>query len=105
MAANMSGQVDHKTGLCVYYLSVIRRGLPPFSWPQSRFAGIADKIEENPMEPDLLKLDRRIIVVSGAAGGRIGTTVTRTAARAGAARLAGSRSHARLRRHLAPLLS
>ena len=35
------------------------------------------------MKPNLLNLDGRIIVVSGAAGGGIGTAVTRLLARAG----------------------
>ena len=57
------------------------------------------------MEPNLLKLDGRIIVVSGAAGGGIGTTVTRLVARAGATVIAVSRSQANLDRHIAPLVS
>ena len=36
------------------------------------------------MEQNLLQLDNRIVVVSGAGGGGLGTTVTRMAARAGA---------------------
>ena len=57
------------------------------------------------MEHNLLKLDGRIIVVSGAAGGGIGTTVTRLVARAGATVIAMSRSQANLDRHIAPLVS
>ena len=57
------------------------------------------------MEHNLLKLDGRIIVVSGAAGGGIGTTVTRLVARAGATVIAVSRSQANLDRHIAPLVS
>ncbi len=57
------------------------------------------------MEHDLLKLDGRIVVVSGAAGGGIGTTVTAMVARAGATVIAVSRSQANLDRHIAPLVS
>ncbi len=52
---------------------------------------------------DLLRLDRRIVVVSGAGGGGIGTTVTRMAAEAGAAVVAVSRSKENLDEHVAPL--
>jgi 3-oxoacyl-[acyl-carrier protein] reductase len=55
------------------------------------------------MEQNLLKLDGRIIVVSGAAGGGIGTTVTAMVARAGATVIAVSRSRDNLDRHIAPL--
>jgi NAD(P)-dependent dehydrogenase (short-subunit alcohol dehydrogenase family) len=57
------------------------------------------------MEPNLLKLDGRIVVVAGAAGGGIGTTVTRMVARAGATVIAVSRSQANLDRHIAPLIA
>jgi len=57
------------------------------------------------MEHNLLKLDGRIIVVSGAAGGGIGTTITRLVARAGATVIALSRSQANLDRHIGPLVS
>lgn len=57
------------------------------------------------MEDSLLKLDGRIVVVSGAAGGGIGTTVTAMVARAGATVIAVSRSQANLDRHIAPLVS
>jgi NAD(P)-dependent dehydrogenase (short-subunit alcohol dehydrogenase family) len=56
------------------------------------------------MRPDLLKLDGRIVIVAGAAGGGIGTTITRMVARAGATVLAVSRSQANLDRHIAPLV-
>src|SRR5262245_37696597 len=56
------------------------------------------------MSEDLLKLAGRIVVVAGAAGGGIGTTVTRAVARAGATVVAVSRSQANLDRHVAPLL-
>ena len=52
---------------------------------------------------DLLKLDGRIVVVSGAGGGGIGTTVTRMAAEAGATVVAVSRSEENLDEHVAPL--
>ncbi|OBB72979.1 SDR family NAD(P)-dependent oxidoreductase [Mycobacterium sp. 852014-52144_SCH5372336] len=52
---------------------------------------------------DLLRLDGRIVVVSGAGGGGIGTTVTRMAAEAGATVVAVSRSKANLDEHIGPL--
>lgn len=52
---------------------------------------------------DLLSLDGRIVVVSGAGGGGIGTTVTRLAAEAGATVIAVSRSRDNLNTHIAPL--
>jgi NAD(P)-dependent dehydrogenase (short-subunit alcohol dehydrogenase family) len=52
---------------------------------------------------DLLRLERRIVVVSGAGGGGIGTTVTRMAAQAGATVVAVSRSKENLDEHVAPL--
>jgi NAD(P)-dependent dehydrogenase (short-subunit alcohol dehydrogenase family) len=52
---------------------------------------------------DLLRLDGRVIVVSGAGGGGIGTTVTRMAAQAGATVIAVSRSKENLDEHVAPL--
>jgi 3-oxoacyl-[acyl-carrier protein] reductase len=52
---------------------------------------------------DLLKLDGRIVVVSGASGGGIGTTVTRMAAEAGATVIAVSRSKENLEEHVAPI--
>jgi 3-oxoacyl-[acyl-carrier protein] reductase len=57
------------------------------------------------MEDNLLKLDGRIVVVAGAAGGGIGTTVTRMVARAGATVLAVSRSQANLDKHIGPLVA
>ncbi len=54
---------------------------------------------------DLLKLDGRIVVVSGAGGGGIGTTVTRMAAQAGATVVAVSRSPENLAEHVDPLRS
>lgn len=52
---------------------------------------------------DLLSLDGRIVVVSGAGGGGIGTTVTRLAAEAGATVIAVSRSKDNLDTHVTPL--
>ncbi len=52
---------------------------------------------------DLLDLEGRIVVVSGAGGGGIGTTVTRMAAEAGATVIAVSRSKENLEEHVAPL--
>jgi 3-oxoacyl-[acyl-carrier protein] reductase len=55
------------------------------------------------MGHDLLGLDGRIVVVSGAGGGGIGTAVTRMAARAGATVIAVSRSEENLGKHVEPL--
>jgi NAD(P)-dependent dehydrogenase (short-subunit alcohol dehydrogenase family) len=52
---------------------------------------------------DLLRLDGRIVVVSGAGGGGIGTTVTRLAAQVGATVIAVSRSKDNLDEHVSPL--
>jgi 3-oxoacyl-[acyl-carrier protein] reductase len=52
---------------------------------------------------DLLGLDGRIVVVSGAGGGGIGTTVTAMTARAGATVIAVSRSKENLDEHIVPL--
>ncbi|MCV7301002.1 SDR family oxidoreductase [Mycobacterium barrassiae] len=52
---------------------------------------------------DLLRLDGRIVVVSGAGGGGIGTTITRMAAESGATVVAVSRSKENLDEHVAPL--
>src|ERR1700739_703873 len=57
------------------------------------------------MERDFFRLDGRIVVVSGAAGGGIGTTVTRMVAEAGATVVAGSRDQDTLDRHVGPLLA
>ncbi|MBB3604123.1 NAD(P)-dependent dehydrogenase (short-subunit alcohol dehydrogenase family) [Mycolicibacterium sp. BK556] len=53
---------------------------------------------------DLLRLDGRIVVVSGAGGGGIGTTVTEMAAHAGATVIAVSRSRDNLDQHVGPLV-
>lgn len=50
-----------------------------------------------------INLDGRIVVVSGAGGGGIGTTVTRLAAEAGATVVAVSRSQDNLDEHVVPL--
>jgi NAD(P)-dependent dehydrogenase (short-subunit alcohol dehydrogenase family) len=52
---------------------------------------------------ELLSLAGRIVVVSGAGGGGIGTTVTRLTAEAGATVIAVSRSQDNLDTHVAPL--
>lgn len=52
---------------------------------------------------DLLSLEGRIVVVSGAGGGGIGTTVVRLAAEAGATVIAVSRRQENLDTHVAPL--
>ncbi|WP_431231813.1 SDR family NAD(P)-dependent oxidoreductase [Mycolicibacterium psychrotolerans] len=54
---------------------------------------------------DLLRLDGRIVVVSGAGGGGIGTAVTDMAARAGATVVAVSRSQDNLDTHIGPLIA
>jgi NAD(P)-dependent dehydrogenase (short-subunit alcohol dehydrogenase family) len=51
-----------------------------------------------------LRLDGRIVIVAGAAGGGIGTTVTQQVARAGATVIAVSRSPQNLETHIAPLV-
>jgi NAD(P)-dependent dehydrogenase (short-subunit alcohol dehydrogenase family) len=56
------------------------------------------------MKEDFLKLDGRVVIVAGAAGGGIGTTVTQMVARAGATVVAVSRSRANLDRHVTPLV-
>ena len=50
-----------------------------------------------------LRLNGRIVIVSGAGGGGIGTTVTRMVAEAGATVVAVSRSTDNLDRHIAPI--
>lgn len=57
------------------------------------------------MEWNPLKFDGRIVIVAGAAGGGIGTTVTNLAARAGATVIAVSRSKENLEQHIAPLVA
>lgn len=54
---------------------------------------------------DLIDLTGRIVVVSGAGGGGIGTTVTALAARAGATVVAVSRRQENLDEHVGPLVA
>ena len=56
------------------------------------------------MEQNLLKFDGRIIVVTGAAGGGIGTSVTRMLAEAGATVVAVSRSQEKIAKNISPLI-
>ncbi len=56
------------------------------------------------MAQNLLQLDGRIVIVSGAGGGGLGTTVTRMAAGAGATVIGVSRTQDNLDRHLGPLV-
>jgi NAD(P)-dependent dehydrogenase (short-subunit alcohol dehydrogenase family) len=56
-------------------------------------------------QPDLLGLDGRIVIVSGAAGGGIGTSVVNLVARAGATVIAVSRSSQKLEEHVGPLVA
>lgn len=57
------------------------------------------------MAQNLLQLDNRIVVVTGAGGGSLGTTVTRMAAQAGATVIGVSRNPANLEEHLGPLIA
>ncbi|MGA8545488.1 MAG: SDR family oxidoreductase [Mycobacterium sp.] len=56
------------------------------------------------MADNLLNLDHRVVVVAGAGGGGIGTTVTRMAAEAGATVIAVSRCSGNLDDHVGPLI-
>jgi NAD(P)-dependent dehydrogenase (short-subunit alcohol dehydrogenase family) len=56
------------------------------------------------MNKNLLQLDGRIVVVAGAGGGGLGTTVTRMAAEAGAIVIGVSRRQENLDKHLGPLI-
>ena len=56
------------------------------------------------MDRNLLKLDGRIIIVSGAAGGGIGTSTTRMLAEVGATVIAVSRSQEKINKNIAPLV-
>jgi NAD(P)-dependent dehydrogenase (short-subunit alcohol dehydrogenase family) len=60
---------------------------------------------EQQHKPAGLGLDGRIVIVSGAAGGGIGTTVTAMVARAGATVIAVSRSKDNLDKHIGPLIA
>jgi NAD(P)-dependent dehydrogenase (short-subunit alcohol dehydrogenase family) len=57
------------------------------------------------MDQSLLKLDGRIVVVTGAAGGGIGTSVTRRLAEVGATVVAVSRSQEKIDKNIAPLVA
>lgn len=57
------------------------------------------------LDQNFVKLDGRIVLVAGAAGGGIGTTVTELVARAGATVIAVSRSRENLDRHIGPLIA
>ena len=57
------------------------------------------------MEQSLLKLDGRIVVVTGAAGGGIGTSVTRRLAEFGATVVAVSRSQEKIDKNIVPLVA
>ncbi len=57
------------------------------------------------LDRNFVKLDGRIVLVAGAAGGGIGTTVTELVARAGATVIAVSRSQENLDRHIGPLIA
>jgi NAD(P)-dependent dehydrogenase (short-subunit alcohol dehydrogenase family) len=56
------------------------------------------------MEQNLLKFEGRIVVVTGAAGGGIGTSVTRMLAEAGGTVVAVSRSQEKIDKNLGPLI-
>ena len=56
------------------------------------------------MPHDFLGMDGRVVIVSGAGGGGIGTTVTEMVARAGATVIAVSRSRDNLDTHIGPLV-
>jgi NAD(P)-dependent dehydrogenase (short-subunit alcohol dehydrogenase family) len=57
------------------------------------------------MEQQLINFDGRVVVVTGAAGGGIGTTVAKMLAKAGARVIATSRSAAKLEQNIAPLVA
>src|SRR5579859_6376730 len=57
------------------------------------------------MDQSLLKFDGRIVIVTGAAGGGIGTSVTRMLAEAGATVVAVSRSQEKIAKNIAPLVA
>jgi NAD(P)-dependent dehydrogenase (short-subunit alcohol dehydrogenase family) len=57
------------------------------------------------MEQNLLKFDGRIVVVTGAAGGGIGTSLTRRLAEVGATVVAVSRSQEKIDKHITPLVA
>ncbi|WP_348671900.1 SDR family oxidoreductase [uncultured Abyssibacter sp.] len=56
------------------------------------------------MDQNLMQLNGRVVIVSGAAGGGIGTTTTRMIAEAGATVVAVSRSQDNLDQHIQPMV-
>ncbi|MBM7461385.1 NAD(P)-dependent dehydrogenase (short-subunit alcohol dehydrogenase family) [Rhodococcus coprophilus] len=60
---------------------------------------------EHPMDNNFLDLSGRTVIVSGAAGGGIGTSVTRMVAQAGATVVAVSRSEENLGKHIEPMMA
>jgi NAD(P)-dependent dehydrogenase (short-subunit alcohol dehydrogenase family) len=57
------------------------------------------------MGQNLLQMDGRIVIVTGAAGGGIGTSVTRVLAEEGATVIAVSRSKEKIDKNIAPLIA
>lgn len=57
------------------------------------------------MKQNPLRLDGRIVIVSGAGGGGLGTTISRMAAEAGATVIGVSRRQENLDQHLGPLIA
>lgn len=57
------------------------------------------------MNTNHLALDNRVVVVAGAGGGGLGTTVTRMAAQAGATVIGVSRREENLEEHLGPMIT
>ena len=57
------------------------------------------------MEQPLINFDGRIVVITGAAGGGIGTSTAKMLAKAGASVIATSRSAAKLEQNIAPLVA
>ena len=57
------------------------------------------------MKRNYLQLNNRVVVVSGASGGGLGTAVTRLAAEAGATVIGVGRSQEKLDQHLGPMVS
>lgn len=56
------------------------------------------------MQPNLLNLDGRIVVIAGAAGGGLGTTLARLVAQMGATVIAADRTQAKIDRDIQPLI-
>ena len=96
------------------------KGLPPFSGPQGLFAGLAAGPDGTlyvsadaegsvlALRQELtmdLGLGGRVVIVAGAGGGGIGTSVVSMVARAGATVIAVSRSAENLDKHVGPLVA